>query len=246
MKKSYPEEQLRRVKRRRRMTALKLAVLGTFTLFAASLILYHFYESLIIGINILFLGIVTLFLISILSFALMLNYLKPTKNEKQLKRGVEGERAFKNYLDKIDGNKFYSVPLPHGGDIDALLVSRNGVFAFEVKNYSGIIKCEGDAWQRTKIGKGGGRYEGHVGNPSEEARRHARDLQNYLRNRGLNVKIIPVVVITHPNAKLQCDRCSVKVIKPEQLKMLLRRGYEIEEWEYDKISKEIRRLISKN
>ena len=244
MKRSYPEEQLRKMKKRRRLHALKLAVLGTFTLFTGSLLLYHFYDSLFIGLNILFILIIAFFIISILAFVLMFHYLKQSKKEAQLKSGVEGERLFKKYLEKIEGYKFYSLPLPHGGDIDALLVNKSGVFAFEVKNYSGIIKCVGDNWQRTKVGKGGGHYQGHVGNPSEEARRHARDLQNYLRARGIQVDVTPVVVITHTQARIDGSQCSVRVIKPQDAKTLVSSNEILTEWELKQIAKEIKRLAN--
>ncbi len=133
--------------------------------------------------------------------------------------------------------------MPHGGDIDAILISPKGIFAFEIKNYSGIIECEGDGWKRIKIGKGGGRYEGHVGNPSEEAKRHAFDLQNYLNERGFNVPVYPIVVITHSQAKLQCDKCSVKVIKPEDIRVLLNKKDELTDKECKRIYKEINKLI---
>ncbi len=243
MGKSYPEEQLRRLRKKRRMNILKLAILFTFAMLGEIFILNHFSGVLKIGFNIPFLAVLLLFLLALIFFALMLHYFKPSKDERKFSRGVEGEKLFKKYLDKLRGYKFYSLPLPHGGDIDALLISNKGIFAFEVKNYSGIIECEEDEWKRIKIGKGGGKYEGHVGKPSEEAKRHAFDLQNYLNTKGFAVMVYPVVVITHSESILRCERCSVRVIKPQELRILLNKKNELTDKECKRIYKEISKLI---
>ena len=243
MVRSYPEEQLRMLRRKRRINALKSASLGLFSILGAFILLNHFSKSLEMGLNLQFLSILTILALSIVFFGLMFHYLNPSENERKFTIGVEGEKVFKKYLNKIEGYKFYSLPLPHGGDIDALLINPKGIFAFEVKNYSGIIKCVGDEWKRIKIGKGGGRYEGHVGNPSYEAKKHALDLQDYLNMLGFKVLVYPVVVITHPKAQLQCDRCSIKVIKPEDIKVLLHKKNELTDKECKRIYKEISKLI---
>ncbi len=242
MGRSYPEERLRDIRGKRRMRTLKLAALGALSLFGGIIFMDYFYGSIALGWNYQFITVLSLFLISLISFSLMLYYLKPTEYELKFKSGVEGERYFKKYLDKIEGYKFYDVPLPHGGDIDALLISTKGIFAFEVKNLSGIIKCEGDNWERIKIGKGGKKYKGHVGKPSEEARRHALDLQSHLSGRGINVNVIPVVVMSSPKSELQCDRCSVRVIKPEQIKNILKSPDMLSNSMVKRIKNEIKRM----
>jgi|GEM_PF-4037219 hypothetical protein len=243
MKKSYPEKQLKKIRLKRRKKALSSALAGTISIFAGSMLLYHLYDSIVVGFNFLFLTILALFLGAFLFFFLVFIYLRPTQEELKMKAGVEGESYFRKYLENFDGYKFYSVPLPHGGDIDALLVSDSGIFAFEVKNYSGIIRCQGDTWSRTKIGKRGGRYSGHVGNPSEEAKRHARDLEIYLGSKGIDVKVKPVVIITNSQAKIQDSGCSVPVIKPTNLSKLLQDSNRLEPWKIERIRKEIRKLI---
>ncbi len=243
MSKSYPEEQLRNIKRKRRLNALKSAFAGVIAwLVAASFIVY--YGTNIIKNTTPLVVALALVVIGIIFFVLMFHFLAPSTEELKFNSGVEGEKTFKKYLSKVDGYKIYSVPLPHGGDIDALLINQKGVFAFEVKNYSGIIKCDGDNWTRTKIGRGGGRYEGYVGAPSEEAKRHAHDLNQYLRRRGIEIEIVPVVVIAAQDAQLYCDNCSVPVIKMHELKKLLKRRRYISSKECKIISREIAKLTS--
>ncbi len=220
--KNYPEKQLKKIKRKRRMKAFYFASGGVLSAIIGIIVIYYSPRFQLSFISSL-LGAAVLFIISAILFMLMSRNFHPTKEEKIFSKGVEGEKEFRKHLDKLAGYKGYSVPLPHGGDIDALLICKKGVFAFEVKNYSGILTCEGDTWRRTKIGRGGGRYEGHVGNPSEEAKRHARDLENYLLRRGLKVKVKPVVVIANSDAEIHRGSCSVPVIKMEELRNFLRR-----------------------
>lgn len=239
--KSYPEKQLKKIKRKRRIRAFYSAIggflsaiIGVFLIFYSRNAQLSLIYSLII--------VAVLFLISAIFFALMSRNFHQTKEEKIFSKGVEGEKEFRKHLDKLAGYKGYSVPLPHGGDIDALLICKKGVFAFEVKNYSGILTCEGDSWRRTKIGRGGGRYEGHVGNPSEEAKRHAQDLENYLLRRGLEVNVEPVVVIANRDAEIHRGSCSVPVIKMEELRNFLRREDILTKKEMKRIKDAIKKI----
>ncbi len=218
---SYPERQYLLIRRKRRSRALKSAGIGIVSVILISIVLGRA-EGIDVGMNFVFIFITSLFIVSVLSFGLMFHYLKPSREEKKYNAGVVGEKQFMRILERYPGYKFYSLKLPHGGDIDALLISRKGVFAFEVKNYSGIIRCVEDEWSRIKIGKGGGRYEGYVGNPSEEAVRHANDLQGYLHRMGIPVEILPVVVISDKKAELHADKCSAVVLRADKLNTLLR------------------------
>ena len=101
MSKSYPEEQFYKIRRKRRINALKSAVLGAFAIFGATILLDYFSESLEIGVNLPFLAILILFLIAIISFALMFHYFKPSKDERKFSRGVEGKNHSRNTLIKL-------------------------------------------------------------------------------------------------------------------------------------------------
>ena len=242
MNKSYPEKQLRNIKRKRRLNILKSAFVGVMAWIIASIFIAYYGNNVIKSTMHLVIAL-ALVIVGIISFVLMSHFLAPSAEELKFNSGIEGEKTFKKYLSKVDGYKLYSVPLPHGGDIDAVLINQKGVFAFEVKNYTGIIKCNSDKWTRTKIGQGGGRYEGYVGNPSEEAKRHTHDLKQYLRRRGIAIGIVPVVVITAQDAQLRCDNCSVPVIKSYELKKLLNRRRYLSIKECKIINKEILQLI---
>jgi hypothetical protein len=42
---------------------------------------------------------------------------------------------------------FNDIVLPDSkGNVDYLLIGANGIFAIEIKNYSGVVKCAGDEW----------------------------------------------------------------------------------------------------
>lgn len=86
---------------------------------------------------------------------------------------------------------FRNIDLPdRQGDIDLVLVGPGGMYALEVKVYSGNNRNFGERWQRKYLG----RWVALEKNPSEQAKRNAVRLSNFLREAGLNVWVEPRVV----------------------------------------------------
>jgi hypothetical protein len=87
------------------------------------------------------------------------------------------------------------------GDIDLVLVGPSGVWAFEVKAYSGAVRNIGDTWER-KSKRGWRHLEVH---PGVQARTNAADLKAFLNTQGIPVSWVQAVVIwaggetTHPD-----------------------------------------------
>ena len=102
--------------------------------------------------------------------------------------GVTGEDTFRDTLSGIVDNDsvvFHSVPT-YWGDIDYLLVSPGGVYAFEIKHHSGHICYDRAGWTRTKISGGGVAYTGGIGNPSGQLTRNILWLKDYLNSEGID------------------------------------------------------------
>ena len=86
---------------------------------------------------------------------------------------------------------FRNVDLPDNcGDIDGVLVGPRGIFALEVKAYSGYNRNTGFKWQR----KYAGFWRTLPRNPSKQARRNAARLGEYLKRCSVNVWVEPRVV----------------------------------------------------
>jgi Holliday junction resolvase-like predicted endonuclease len=77
------------------------------------------------------------------------------------------------------------------GDVDLILIGPSGVWAFEVKAYSGQVRNTGDRWERrTKR-----RWRRLTTHPGHQARRNAARLKEYLGAHGVALKWVPPAVL---------------------------------------------------
>lgn len=79
-------------------------------------------------------------------------------------------------------------PGGEGGDIDLILVGSKGVWALEVKAYSGLIVNEYDTWTRK------GSFNGLPSHPGKQARGNAKRLQRLLDSKGVKIRYVEPVV----------------------------------------------------
>ncbi|MGD8966996.1 MAG: nuclease-related domain-containing protein, partial [Anaerolineae bacterium] len=104
---------------------------------------------------------------------------------------------------------FRNVVLPQSsGDIDAVLVGPRGVFALEVKAYSGEYRNAGEIWQRRAYGL----WRMLERNPTRQARRNAVTLSKYLERRGIDVWVEPRVVWAG-DSRIWLEKPAVRVWK---------------------------------
>ncbi len=85
----------------------------------------------------------------------------------------------------------FTFPNRAWGDIDLLLVGPGGIWALEVKAYSGVIRNIGDTWERQHKRK----WRRLRVNPGAQARRNAVNLKNYLNQQGVAVAWVEAVVL---------------------------------------------------
>ena len=113
----------------------------------------------------------------------------------------------KNY--ELNGGKFlFNVYIPKGSnettEIDLLLISSNGIFVFESKNYSGWIFGDEKArnWTQTlPMGRGRSTKE-YFYNPIMQNRTHIKYLREII---GYNVPLNSIIVFS--------ERCTLKNVK---------------------------------
>jgi hypothetical protein len=95
------------------------------------------------------------------------------------------------------------------GEIDAVLVGREGVYAFEVKNHKGTVECVGDEWTRSKhdnygnlVVCGEAMVDRGGRSPSQQLNEPADRLQVFLARSITGCRIYRAVVLANERATL--------------------------------------------
>jgi hypothetical protein len=105
------------------------------------------------------------------------------------------ERIVENMRALLDGQwaLFRNLSLPDGnrGDVDMILVGPGGIWAFEVKTFSGAIRNVEDTWQCK--GKRGW-YTLHK-NPGKQARANAARVKTFLATQNIAIDFVQPVVL---------------------------------------------------
>jgi hypothetical protein len=161
-------------------------------------------------------GLVALLVLGVIAIA------GPSERDVAIKRsGAAGEAVLPQLLRALPDTYtlLNGVPVPGSrADIDHVLVGPTGIWAIEAKHHVGMVQCVGDAWGYTRLGRGGVPHEGHIGSPSQQARRAADALEGYLRQRGgsrasNDVQVAPLVVFTHPHVELNLEAPTLTVLQ---------------------------------
>lgn len=120
--------------------------------------------------------------------------LKETATSYRLGRWGE-ERVVENLRALLDDRwtlfRNFTWPNRKGGDIDMILVGPSGVWAFEVKTYSGEIRNVEDRWQR----KGKSGWHKLFSHPGKQARYGAKRLKEFLNEQAVDVAFVKPAVI---------------------------------------------------
>jgi tetratricopeptide (TPR) repeat protein len=116
---------------------------------------------------------------------------------ERLQQGRRGEELTETVLrDLLDGRwtliRNWEWPNRRAGDIDAILIGPGGVWIFEVKAYSGLVRNRGARWDR-KTKRWGWRPLRK--SPGAQARRNAGSLKKFLESEGIAIKWVEAVVI---------------------------------------------------
>lgn len=153
-------------------TDYKYATICFFALFIIS-ILFMLVAPEIIAIPLLFLIIGSL-LLSITFF----------KNYFLWSNGATGEERVINELKKL-GKDFFVIndlKLPnHNGNIDHLVLSKNGIFIIETKNHKGDITCNADYWEQEKAGLFK-TFQRQLDSPSKQVKYSVVKLKEFLKH----------------------------------------------------------------
>lgn len=143
--------------------------------------------------------------------------------------GLDGENQLLAELDGL-GDEYYLISgvviPPNRGDTDYIVLGPNGLFVIESKSISGEISCRRDDWSRRKIGRGGKPYELVIGSPSNQVKRNAKVLKDFilehqdeifLERNAPHIWIHSAVVFTRDDTKLYLEEPTVDVLRPNEM-----------------------------
>ena len=127
--------------------------------------------------------------------------------------GKEGELKAKNVLsdylnenDQLLHNVYISI---HGRntELDYVVINNNGVFIFEVKNFSGeLVGNEDDQyWNKYKISRGNNEYIKEIRNPIKQLKREIYLLKEYLKYYGIDLWIEGYVFFVNMNSPVESE-----------------------------------------
>ncbi|HEX5296668.1 MAG TPA: nuclease-related domain-containing protein [Streptosporangiaceae bacterium] len=135
----------------------------------------------------------------------------PTAREQTIRAGRNAERRVADELAKVLDDEWVLLRGYHNsrGEIDALLLGPRGLFAIEEKYRSVRIYVRGDAWMAEQIDKYGksrsARFpirDGKGRSPSEQVKEPVAALSRWLSTNKRGTPITPVVLLTHPGARI--------------------------------------------
>jgi hypothetical protein len=142
--------------------------------------------------------------------------------ERSLAHGLRGEAEVTRILSSALGNDTYvfnDLTLRHGrrtSQIDHLVLSPNGLFVLETKNWRGVIT--GDETQpRWSQARNPGERPVSVSNPVIQNRRHVETLCAWLKARGIpGLPVHSLILSTRPAAVFRVDHQTVPILAPSQ------------------------------
>ena len=155
--------------------------------------------------------IVIIFFVIILFIILLLS-LSNGEDQKRI-AGKEGElqakKILNHYLNENDlllNNVNISI---HGRntELDYVVINNNGIFIFEVKNFSGkLVGNEDDQyWNKYKISRGNIEYIKDIRNPIKHLKREIYLLKEYLKYYGVDLWIEGYVLFVNMNSPVESE-----------------------------------------
>lgn len=139
-------------------------------------------------------------------------------------QGAIGEEIVINELKKLEKEYIieHDVKLPGQkfGNIDHIVIGKNGVFLIETKSHKGHIICQGDIWIQQKYNRKGIQYEKKMKSPSIQTKKYAKLLRQFFREKFpklSNVWVYCIVVFTDKHTTLEYNDPTIYVLKIDKL-----------------------------
>lgn len=139
---------------------------------------------------------------------------------QRLKKGYQGEVVFANALKKYMDHThhiIYDINLSincSATQYDVLLLTKENLLHFEVKNLSGDYYIKNDNWHYLLTNR-------QINNPLHQASRANRLLNDFLRSHQIKLEVISFTIFVHPQFYLYYAPINRNVIFPSQIKYFL-------------------------
>jgi energy-coupling factor transporter transmembrane protein EcfT len=219
---------------KKRIWARKVASLYLLLIIAITLIIlaiFFLYFTIIISVVFLFLFFVIAAkepkllqkMFRFIRWILQLIYCPFTTKYRTWNQGAKGEELVAKGLKTLGDGYFIlnDVMLPdEKGNIDHVVLGKNGIFVIETKNHKGFITCEGDVWEQKKIGRGGSQYRGNIGSPSKQVKGKTIALRRFFEQyypKLAGIWIYGIVVFANEECRFETRNPTIPVLKPSQL-----------------------------
>ena len=133
-----------------------------------------------------------------------------TDTEEKIRAGIAGEQLVATELGRAldDDWTLLRGYRNRRGEIDHLLLGPRGLFAIEVKNLNATVQIDGDRWRADKYDNYGNLVEQHPitdrkgRSPSQQLNESADELERFLHERGQQVTVQRLVILTHRRSRL--------------------------------------------
>jgi len=136
---------------------------------------------------------------------------RPTQQESKWNAGNQGENLVHRHLHGQLGDEWalFKGYRNSKGEIDFVAVGPPGIVAIEVKHRNGHISCNGDHWWCDKYDNYGNLVQRDVPvrdkggrSPARQLNESADQLQAFLSSRGVNRRVMRIVVLSHPKGRV--------------------------------------------
>ncbi len=144
------------------------------------------------------------------------------REEKHVQWGVQGEREMNRVLEETLDKTHYVINdfVVRSGrksaQVDHVIISPNGIFAIETKNWGGHVEGDENEDQWTQQSRSGLTPLARS-NPIRQARRHVEFIEAKLRQSGITwPDVRGLVVFTSPKATWYVHHATQEILKPEE------------------------------
>lgn len=151
-------------------------------------------------------------------------------------KGEKGEEIITEVLKRSLDHRFiyiknYSLPNVERGDIDGLILGPKGIIVLEVKNYFGEFRISGsDLYRKTRKWL---TYKLYPKSPIRQVLKQAYFLRQILKDKNIDVKIIPIVVFVNGRIESIQDLDECFVVEYSDLTDFIYSQPDLKNWNED-------------
>lgn len=138
-------------------------------------------------------------------------------------KGIMGETIVAEYLNTLPEEYiiFNDVKFPGSrGNLDHVVVSRNGIFVVETKNIDGFFLVNDREWLYKKDIHSKRTFKRSASQPGRQVMANVTDLRKYLYSKGVDVNefwINPIVALVNDNFAIKKPPKNYEILKPSSI-----------------------------